>query len=117
MRTHDPRAEMSKLAEKVQEELIQAIDNDELVLPTLPEVALKVREAVEDPNISIPALSKVIGNDAALAARAAQGIELLAVLQEDAKNDGRLSLGSSEGPSLNLLDLPYELNADREIQR
>ncbi|TXH92528.1 MAG: HDOD domain-containing protein [Pseudomonas sp.] len=60
---------MSKLAEKVQEELIQAIENDELVLPTLPEVALKVREAAEDPNISIPNLSKVIGNDAALAAR------------------------------------------------
>ena len=60
---------MSKLAEKVQADLIQAIDNDELVLPTLPEVALKVREAVDDPNISIPALSKVIGNDAALTAR------------------------------------------------
>ncbi len=52
-----------------------------------------------------------------LAARATQGIELLAVLQEDAKNDGRLSLGSSEGPSLILLDLPYELDPDREIQR
>ena len=44
---------MSKLAEKVQEELIQAIENDELVLPTLPEVALKVREAAEDPNVSL----------------------------------------------------------------
>lgn len=60
---------MSKLAEKVQEDLIRAIDNDELVLPTLPEVALKVREAAEDPDVSIPALSKVIGNDAALTAR------------------------------------------------
>ncbi|SDH93572.1 HD-like signal output (HDOD) domain, no enzymatic activity [Pseudomonas benzenivorans] len=60
---------MSKLAEKVQEELIQAIDNDELVLPTLPEVALKVREAAEDPDIGIPQISKVIGNDAALTAR------------------------------------------------
>lgn len=60
---------MSKLAEKVQKDLLQAIDNDELVLPTLPEVALKVREAAEDPNISIPQLSKVIGNDAALTAR------------------------------------------------
>ena len=60
---------MSKLAEKVQEELLQAIDNDELVLPTLPEVALRVREAAEDPNIGIPQLSKVIGNDAALTAR------------------------------------------------
>jgi HD-like signal output (HDOD) protein len=60
---------MSNLAEKVQRELIEAIDNDELVLPTLPEVALKVREAAEDPNIGIPQLSKVIGNDAALTAR------------------------------------------------
>ena len=60
---------MSKLAEKVQKELTQAIDNDELVLPTLPEVALKVREAAEDSDISIPQLSKVIGNDAALTAR------------------------------------------------
>lgn len=60
---------MSKLAEKVQQELIQAIDNDELVLPTLPEVALKVREAAENPDIGIPQISKVIGNDAALTAR------------------------------------------------
>lgn len=60
---------MSKLAEKVQQDLIQAIDNDDLVLPTLPEVALKVREAAEDANISTLQLSKVIGNDAALTAR------------------------------------------------
>ncbi len=60
---------MSKLAEKVQQELIQAIENDELVLPTLPEVALKVREAAEDPDIGIAQISKVIGNDAALTAR------------------------------------------------
>lgn len=60
---------MSTLAEKVQNELLEAIENDKLVLPTLPEVALQVREAAENPNISIPALSKVIGNDAALTAR------------------------------------------------
>ncbi|MDO9320083.1 MAG: HDOD domain-containing protein [Pseudomonas sp.] len=60
---------MSKLADKVQQDLIQAIENDDLVLPTLPEVALKVREAAEDPNISTLQLSKVIGNDAALTAR------------------------------------------------
>ncbi|AVO51757.1 HDOD domain-containing protein [Ectopseudomonas mendocina] len=60
---------MSKLAEKVQQDLIHAIENDELVLPTLPEVALKVREAAEDPDVGIPQISKVIGNDAALTAR------------------------------------------------
>lgn len=60
---------MSKLAERVQQELIQAIDNDDLVLPTLPEVALRVREAAEDPDIGVAQISKVIGNDAALTAR------------------------------------------------
>ncbi|MEL7939765.1 MULTISPECIES: HDOD domain-containing protein [Pseudomonas] len=60
---------MSKLAEKVQQELLRAIDNDELVLPTLPEVALRVREAAEDPDVSIHDLARVIGNDAALTAR------------------------------------------------
>ncbi|WP_394561191.1 YgfZ/GcvT domain-containing protein [Aquipseudomonas alcaligenes] len=52
-----------------------------------------------------------------LAATAEQGSELLAVLQEDAKNDGRIHLGSADGPALNLLELPYQLDADREIQR
>ena len=60
---------MSKLAEKVLLDLTRAIDHDELVLPTLPEVALKVREAAEDPNVGIPEMTKVIGNDAALTAR------------------------------------------------
>ncbi|MCF6754500.1 HDOD domain-containing protein [Pseudomonas stutzeri] len=60
---------MSTLADKVQRGLTRAIENDELILPTLPEVALQVREAAEDPDVSILALSKVIGNDAALTAR------------------------------------------------
>lgn len=50
-------------------ELIDAITNDRLTLPTLPEVALKIREAVEDPDVSSGALAGVIGQDAALAAR------------------------------------------------
>jgi len=60
---------MNKLAEKVQQALVVAIDNDDLVLPTLPEVALKIRQAAEDPDISISHLSKVIGRDTALSAR------------------------------------------------
>ncbi|WP_342244768.1 CAF17-like 4Fe-4S cluster assembly/insertion protein YgfZ [Pseudomonas sp. OTU5201] len=52
-----------------------------------------------------------------LAAPTTDGCELLAVLQEDAVNDGRIHLGAADGPALNLLDLPYTLNADREIQR
>ncbi|UVE18771.1 folate-binding protein YgfZ [Pseudomonas sp. LS44] len=52
-----------------------------------------------------------------LAAQAEQGIELLAVLQEDAASDGRIHLGSEDGPLLSLLELPYVLDRDREIQR
>lgn len=60
---------MSTLAETVLDELLEALDNDELILPTLPEVALQVRETAEDPNTSIADLCKVIGNDAAITAR------------------------------------------------
>jgi hypothetical protein len=52
-----------------------------------------------------------------LAAHSDSGIELLAVLLEDAAQDGRIHLGTAEGPPLSLLDLPYTLDTDREIQR
>ena len=38
---------MTDLAQRVHDELLQAIEKDQLVLPTLPEVALRVREAAE----------------------------------------------------------------------
>lgn len=52
-----------------------------------------------------------------LAAHAEQGIELLAVLQAEAAEGGDLHLGALEGPTLHLLELPYQLDRDREIQR
>ncbi|WP_457435770.1 CAF17-like 4Fe-4S cluster assembly/insertion protein YgfZ [Pseudomonas sp. TE3786] len=52
-----------------------------------------------------------------MAAQSKTGVELLAVLQEDAVSDGRIHLGSETGPALQLLELPYTLNSDREIQR
>lgn len=60
---------MNTLAEMVQAQLLKAIDRDDVVLPTLPEVALSIRKAAEDTEISVAQLSKVIGRDAALAAR------------------------------------------------
>lgn len=60
---------MSMLAHKVQMDLVKAIDRDDLVLPTLPEVALNIRKAAENPEISVSHLSKVIGRDTALSAR------------------------------------------------
>jgi len=60
---------MTDLAQRIQEELVQAIDRDQLVLPTLPEVALRIREAAEDPDISIIELTREISTDTALSAR------------------------------------------------
>ena len=60
---------MSQLAEKVSQDIITALEADRLVLPTLPEVALRVREVAEDPDASINEMGKVIGSDAALTAR------------------------------------------------
>lgn len=50
-------------------ELLDAIKNDRLTLPTLPEVALRIREAVEDPEATSSAIANEIAKDAALAAR------------------------------------------------
>jgi len=60
---------MSELIEQVRSELLHAIDTDQLVLPTLPEVALKVREASQDPDVDVVNLTKVIQNDTAVSAR------------------------------------------------
>jgi tRNA-modifying protein YgfZ len=72
------------------------------------------------PPPATPLFSPVHGSsvgDVVLAAHSESGIEVLAVLQEDAMQDGRIHLGAIDGPALNLLDLPYTLNSDREIQR
>lgn len=55
--------------EEVKSELLEALAKDKLVLPTLPEIALQVREAANDPNTDILRLQELIGNDAALSAR------------------------------------------------
>ena len=60
---------MQPLAQKVAQEIISLIDQDKLVLPTMPEMALKVQDAARDPDAGIMDLSKVISNDAALTAR------------------------------------------------
>jgi HD-like signal output (HDOD) protein len=60
---------MEQLIQEVRAELVDAIQNNRVVLPTLPEVALRVREAAEDPRTDAASMSRVLGNDAALSAR------------------------------------------------
>lgn len=54
------------------ETLNQAIDSNRLTLPTLPEVAIKVRDAVEKENSTAKVVSDIIVTDAALSARLLQ---------------------------------------------
>lgn len=53
-------------------ELLEDLENDNLILPTLPEVALRVRDTLEDEDTSLADVSKVITTDAALSARLIQ---------------------------------------------
>jgi HD-like signal output (HDOD) protein len=49
--------------------LVEKINNDTLVLPTLPAVALKVRKAADDPDINLNEMADVISQDPSLSAR------------------------------------------------
>lgn len=60
---------MSNIVETIKADLAAAIENDKLVLPTLPEAALQVREIAESEDSAIGDLVKVISNDTALSAR------------------------------------------------
>ncbi len=60
---------MSQVVDQIRQDIVKAINSDQLVLPTLPEVALKVREVAENPEASISELVTVIGGDAAMTAR------------------------------------------------
>ena len=49
--------------------LVEKIQSDSLVLPTLPEVAIKIREAADDPEANLTSMADVIAQDPALSAR------------------------------------------------
>lgn len=54
------------------EEIRTEIENKKIQVPTLPEVALQVREAVESNNVGADAVARIIAQDAAMAARLLQ---------------------------------------------
>ncbi len=49
--------------------LNEKINNDTLILPTLPAIALKVRRAADDPDINLNQMADVVGKDPSLSAR------------------------------------------------
>lgn len=62
----------SELKNRILTELIDELENDKLVLPSLPEVALKVRDTLDDENANTKAVAQVISTDAALSAKLIQ---------------------------------------------
>ncbi len=63
---------MSEKTDHFYSELKKAVESDQLVLPTLPEVALKIREAVESENTSAQQIAETLTQDASLSARLIQ---------------------------------------------
>ena len=49
--------------------LIEKVRTDTLVLPSLPEIALKIRKLAEDPNVNLAKMAEMISHDPALSAR------------------------------------------------
>lgn len=52
--------------------LMEDVSKGQLDLPTLPEVAVRVRKLVDDPMVSADKIAKLVGTDAALSARLLQ---------------------------------------------
>jgi folate-binding protein YgfZ len=73
---------------------------------------------VPEPGVALfsPVHASAVGN-VVVAARSGSGIELLAVLQGDAVEDGNIRLGAPDGIALQLGELPYTLDAKLETQR
>jgi folate-binding protein YgfZ len=77
-----------------------------------------VGDEVPEPGAALfsPVHASAVGN-VVVAARAGDSVELLAVLQADAVEDGNIQLGEPGGKALQLSELPYTLDAKLETQR
>lgn len=60
---------MNDYTQQIRREMLAAIETDQLILPTLPEVALRVREAASNPDIDVASLTRVLETDTAISAR------------------------------------------------
>lgn len=63
---------MSQQAQNVFNQLCKAVETDQIKLPTLPEVALKIRDAVEKDTHSATDIAELLSQDSALSARLLQ---------------------------------------------
>lgn len=63
---------MNKQSQHVLQQLFKAVETDQIKLPTLPEVALKIREAVEKDSQSATDIALLLAQDTSLSARLLQ---------------------------------------------
>jgi HD-like signal output (HDOD) protein len=63
---------MSQQTQQVLQQLFKAVETDQIKLPTLPEVALKIRQAVEKDNQSAADIAALLSQDTSLSARLLQ---------------------------------------------
>lgn len=63
---------MTEKAEQIYTALRNAVATDQLILPTLPEVAIKIREAVEKDEHSAQEIAEILSQDASISARLLQ---------------------------------------------
>ncbi|MCW8956861.1 MAG: HDOD domain-containing protein [Gammaproteobacteria bacterium] len=63
---------MSSKSDTFFAQLQTAVNSDQIILPTLPEVALKIRDAIESENNSAQQISDMLSQDASLSARLIQ---------------------------------------------
>lgn len=55
--------------ESLAAQIMRAIENDNLILPTLPEIALRIRRCEQDPNLDVISLAHIIEQDPATTAQ------------------------------------------------
>ena len=55
-----------------EQNLLDDLANDRLTLPTLPEVALRIRDSIEDDNATVQSIAKLIATDPVLSGRVVQ---------------------------------------------
>lgn len=60
---------MATLVETIRDDILMLVASEQLVLPTPPELAMRVREVAEDPESSITDLTRLISQDPAIASR------------------------------------------------
>jgi len=63
---------MSEQTQQILQQLFKAVETDQIKLPSLPEVALKIRQSVDKDNVSAVDIANLLAQDSSLSARLLQ---------------------------------------------